>query len=88
MRELFGSSAVFHLMGRLSGTPHTFAVTREDTLEFMESLQSRPPGFLFDKLRDADLLFLGSPLSGWLSRLLGQGSPERDAPDRYVTYLA
>jgi hypothetical protein len=79
-----GRPAVFHLMGRLSGTPHTFAVTREDTLEFMESLQSRPPGFLFDKLRDADLLFLGSPLSAWLGRLLGQGSPERDAPVLFV----
>jgi TIR domain len=79
-----GRPAVFHLMGRLSGTPHSFAVTREDTLEFMESLQTRPPGFLFDKLREADLLILGSPLSAWLCRLLAQGGPDRDAPVLFV----
>jgi hypothetical protein len=79
-----GRPGVFHLMGRLSGTPHTFAVTREDTLEFMESLQTRPPGFLFDKLRDTDLLFLGSPLSAWLCRLLAQGTPDQEAPVLFV----
>jgi hypothetical protein len=79
-----GRPAVFHLMGRLSGTPHTFAVTREDTLEFMESLQTRPPGFLFDKLRDVDLLILGCPLSAWLCRLLAQETPDRDAPVLFV----
>jgi hypothetical protein len=76
--------AVFHLLGRLSGTPHSFAVTREDTLEFMDSLQSRPPGFLFDKLRESDLLILGSRLSEWLARLLAQGGPGTDAPVLFV----
>jgi hypothetical protein len=79
-----GRPAVFHLLGRLSGTPHSFAVTREDTLEFQESLQRRPPGFLFDKLRQSDLLILGSPLSSWLTRLLAQGLPEQDAPALFV----
>ncbi len=72
-------------MGRLSGTPHSFAVTREDTLEFMDSLQSRPPGFLFDKLREADLLILGMPHSrhGWpaFSRTKRR---EGDAPVLFV----
>ncbi|MGH9334557.1 MAG: toll/interleukin-1 receptor domain-containing protein, partial [Vicinamibacteria bacterium] len=64
--------AVFHLMGRLSGTPHSYAVTRDDTLEFLSSLQSKTedsPGFLLDRLRSSDLLILGSRLVGWLARL-------------------
>jgi len=82
--DRLGRPAAFHLLGRLSGTPHSFAVTREDTLEFMDSLQSRAPGFLFDKLRESDLLILGSGLSEWLVRLLAQGGPEMDAPVLFV----
>lgn len=82
--DRLGRPAVFHLMGRLSGTPHSFAVTREDTLEFMDSLSTRSPGFLFDKLREADLLILGSPFSSWLSRLFAQEAPEKDAPVLFV----
>jgi hypothetical protein len=70
-------------LGRLSGTPHSFAVTREDTLEFMESLLSRPPGFLFDKLRESDLLILGSRFSEWLARHLAQGEG-MEAPVLFV----
>lgn len=79
-----GRPAVFHLLGRLSGTPHSFAVTREDTLEFMDALQTRAPGFLFDKLRGSDLLVLGSPVAGWLARLLAQDAPEGNAPVLFV----
>jgi hypothetical protein len=82
--ERLGRPAVFHLLGRLSGTPHSFAVTREDTLEFMDSLQSQPPGFLFDKLRESDLLILGSRLSEWLTRLLAQDGGGTDAPVVFV----
>jgi len=82
--DRLGRPAVFHLLGRLSGTPHSFAVTREDTLEFMDSLQTRAPGFLFDKLRESDLLILGSGLSEWLARLLAQGGPGMDAPVLFV----
>ncbi len=78
--DRLGRPTVFHLLGRLSGTPHSFAVTREDTLEFMDSLQNRGPGFLFDKFRESDLLILGSGLSEWLARLLGQSGPGMDAP--------
>ncbi len=81
--DRLGRPAVFHLFGRLSGTPHSFAVTREDTLEFMESLLSRPPGFLFDKLRESDLLILGSRLSEWLARHLAQGGG-MEAPVLFV----
>lgn len=65
--------AVFHLMGRLSGTPHSYALTREDTFEFMHSLESKTedsPGFLFDRLRRSDLLIIGSRRADWLARLL------------------
>jgi hypothetical protein len=79
-----GRPAVFHLLGRLSGTPHSFAVTREDVLEFMDSLQNRSPGFLFDKLRESDLLILGSRLSEWLARLFAQGGPGAEAPVLFV----
>jgi hypothetical protein len=82
--DRLGRPAVFHLLGRLSGTPHSFAVTREDTLEFMDSLQSRPPGFLFDKLRESDLLILGSRLSEWLARLLAQGAPGAESPVLFI----
>ncbi len=82
--ERLGRPAVFHLLGRLSGTPHSFAVTREDALEFMDSLQNRAPGFLFDKLRGSDLLILGSGLSEWLARLFAQGGPGADAPVVFV----
>lgn len=63
--------AVFHLMGRLSGTPGSYAVTREDTLEFVNSLDVRAedsPHFLFDKLRSSNLLIIGSHLADWLAR--------------------
>jgi hypothetical protein len=78
--DRLGRPGVFHLLGRVSGTPGSFAVTREDTLEFLESLQNRPPGFLFDKLRASDLLILGCPHASWLTRVLAQGLPDGEAP--------
>jgi hypothetical protein len=82
--ERLGRPAVFHLLGRLSGTPHSFAVTREDRIEFMDSLQNRSPGFLFDKLRESDLLFLGCRLSEWLVRLLAPGGAGTESPVIFV----
>jgi hypothetical protein len=78
--------AVFHLMGRLSGTPHSYALTREDALEFTQSLTARTddaPGYLFDKLRRSDLLIMGTHLAFWLARLFmrnARGGPEVGAP--------
>ena len=63
--------AVFHLMGRLSGTPGSYAITREDILEFINSLDVKTedsPHFLFDKLRFSNLLIIGSHLTDWLVR--------------------
>jgi hypothetical protein len=62
---------VFHLMGRVSGTPRSYAVTREDIFEFVNSLEGKTrdsPQFLFDKLRSSHLLILGSHVADWLAR--------------------
>jgi hypothetical protein len=60
---------VFHILGRLSAVPD-YAVTEEDTLEFVHSLQSetRRPQRLFDELNTGQLLIIGSSFSNWLAR--------------------
>lgn len=61
---------VFHLFG-LAGTTPDYAVTDEDHLEFVYSLQSEPrPEGLFDELRDSHLLILGCGFEDWLERFL------------------
>jgi hypothetical protein len=62
---------VYHLFGRLSAVPD-YAVTEEDTLEFMHSLQSETgrPGLLFDELTRQQLLIIGCSLPDWLTRFL------------------
>jgi hypothetical protein len=60
---------VFHLFGKLSAVP-AYAVTEEDTLEFVHALQSetREPQLLFDELNRNNLLILGGSFGGWLAR--------------------
>jgi hypothetical protein len=61
--------AVFHLFGKLSAVPD-YAVTEEDTLEFIHSLQNeaRRPQRLFDELNQAHLFILGCSVTEWLGR--------------------
>jgi hypothetical protein len=62
---------VYHLLGKTSPL-ETFALTEEDTLEFLHALQSerrRPPN-LFEELHTRSLLIIGSGYSGWLTRFL------------------
>lgn len=61
--------AVFHLLGRLSAIPD-YAVTEEDTLELVHSLQtkSRELEHLFDELSRRQLLLIGSSFPDWLAR--------------------
>jgi hypothetical protein len=70
-RELtrFSKPVVFHLLGRYSVQPN-YALTEEDTLEFMHALQSetRRPRLLLDELKKHHLLLLGASYSNWLSR--------------------
>lgn len=60
---------VFHLFGKLSAIP-AYAVTQEDVLEFLHSLQSesRQPRLLLDELNRANLLILGCSFGDWLAR--------------------
>lgn len=60
---------VYHLLGDLAGAPH-FAVTEEDTLEFVHSLQSdnKRPKRLTDEFRSNWLLLIGVGYSDWLMR--------------------
>ena len=63
--------AVFHLFGRLLPVPD-YAVTEEDTLEFVHALQSesRRPNLLFDELDRRQLLLLGGGYPDWLARFV------------------
>lgn len=65
-------TVVYHLFGKISGIPRSFAVTEEDTLEFVLSLQSevRRLRYLFDEVTRGNLLVLGPRLPDWLTRVL------------------
>lgn len=67
-REL-SEPIVYHLFGKLSSVPD-YAVTEEDVLEFVHSLQSedRRPPHLFDELTHKHLLVLGGSFPDWLAR--------------------
>lgn len=61
---------VYHLFGKLSAMPN-FALTQEDLLEFVHSLQSaehKRPELLLDALKSNNLLLLGSNLDDWMLR--------------------
>jgi len=62
---------VVHLMGKLSAMP-TYAVTQDDVIEFLHSLQSdtRRLTRLFDELRGRSLLLLGTRFPGSLTSFL------------------
>src|SRR5882724_7631209 len=60
---------VFQLFGRLSAVPD-YALTEEDVLEFVHSMQSEThrPQRLFDEMGKSQLLVLGSRFPDWLAR--------------------
>ena len=62
-------TTLYHLFGKLAAIPD-FALTQEDLLEFIYSLQSetRHPRNLYKELEDRSLLILGSRFSDWLAR--------------------
>jgi len=63
-----GTPIIFHLLGRSDAPP--FAVTDEDMLEFVHSLQSdtRYPKRLLDELDEKFLLIIGNDFDDWLAR--------------------
>lgn len=67
--EQLDRTTVFYLFGKLTAVPE-YAVTDEDVLEFMHSLQSQisQPNRLFDVLTRQNLIVIGCPLSDWLGR--------------------
>ncbi len=66
---------VFHLLGKLSPSPHDYVVTEEDGLEFVHSLLSdfRPINLLTE-FSQTPLLFIGCSFPGWLMRFLIRGA--------------
>lgn len=68
--EELTTATVFQLMGQLSAVAYEYAVTEEDALEFLHSLQSggRSPNRLFDELNRNHVLIIGSGFSDWLAR--------------------
>jgi hypothetical protein len=70
--------AVLHLFGKLSALSSEYALTEEDRLEFMHSLQaeaSRPR--VLDELAERPLLVLGTGFADWFARFflrLGAGT--------------
>jgi TIR domain len=72
-------ATVFHLFGKLTTAPE-YAVTDEDVLEFMHTLQDQKyqPEKLFDALIKENLIVIGCPLSDWLGRFFVRiGKKER-----------
>lgn len=82
---------VYHLLGRLS-TSSDYAITEEDTLEFLCSMQTeaKRPHLLFDELKNKNLLIIGSSFPDWLVRFFiriaksGRLSTPRDAREILV----
>lgn len=66
---LDGPPIVYQLLGRVSTVPD-YAVTEEDVLEFVHTLQTEThrPTLLFDELSRKQLLILGCSFPDWLAR--------------------
>jgi hypothetical protein len=65
-----GEDIVYQLFGEVSPCRDDYAVTEEDTLEFLHALQSdvRRPQHFFDTLRQSHLLLIGCSFPDWLAR--------------------
>jgi len=63
-----GAPVIYHLFGKSPGVD--FALTEEDTLEFLYNMQSaqRRPHLLFDELNNNHLLIIGCGFADWLAR--------------------
>lgn len=77
---------VYQLFGKIGSTP-TYALTEEDTLEFVSHLfaPNRRPEKLFDRLRTHHLLLLGTCFPDWLARFFLRLLKDRPLGERRDT---
>jgi hypothetical protein len=62
---------VYHLFGKLSPLPNSYAISDEDLLEFLTALQSdaRRPENLFNRLKSEHVLLIGAHFPDWVARM-------------------
>jgi hypothetical protein len=62
---------VYHLFGKLSALPNSYAISDEDLLEFLMALQSdaRRPENLFNRLKSENVLLIGAHFPDWVARM-------------------
>jgi len=66
-----GSPTVYHLFGKVSALPNSYAISDEDLLEFLTALQSdaRRPENLFNRLKSEHVLLIGAHFPDWVARM-------------------
>jgi hypothetical protein len=66
-----GSATVYHLFGKVSPLPNSYAISDEDLLEFLTALQSdtRRPENLFNRLKSEHVLLIGAHFPDWVARM-------------------
>jgi len=65
-----GRPVVYHLFGKVSPMPYSYAISDEDLLEFLHALQSdRRPENLLGRLESENLLLIGSNFPDWVARM-------------------
>ena len=62
---------VYHLFGKVSALPNSYAISDEDLLEFLSALQSdaRRPENLLNRLKSEHMLLIGGNFPDWVARM-------------------
>jgi hypothetical protein len=82
---------VYHLFGKASNVPYSYAISDEDLIEFLHALQSesRRPENLLSRLENENLLLIGANFPDWVARIfLRTAKGKRLSDSRGVEYLA
>jgi hypothetical protein len=66
-----GRPTVYHLFGKVSALPNSYAISDEDLLEFLYALQSdsRRPENLLGRLESENVLLIGANFPDWVARM-------------------
>jgi len=66
-----GRPTVYHLFGKVSALPNSYAISDEDLLEFLTALQSdaRRPENLLNRLKSEHVLLIGGHFPDWVARM-------------------